>query len=667
MSGQGSGLQYICDVRAAEGHQGATTAQKPGFRADINGLRTLAIVPVVLIHAGVPWLPGGFVGVDVFFVISGFLIIGHLYREAESGRIRLFRFWARRLRRLFPMLALVTLATLIAGAFVLSPLELPGLATQAGATLISLSNMLFARDATDYFGHEVQQSPLLHTWSLGVEEQFYIVMPLVLLAIAAIAARRWTLRAVLTVALVVAFAGSLAVSAVMSSISPFWAFYTLPTRAWEFAIGGLIALALARFAPPRLLALASVWIGLALVLGSMFVISGDRAFPGLIALLPVVGTALVIFGGTTGSMPSRLLGSAPLQWIGSRSYSWYLWHWPVIVYATILFGSTVWIGLGAGLLALVLAAVSHRLIENPLRFLPRLTRSTAATYRWMGALLAGGVLVAVAVGSGGALASRSERVAPWAAVYQQGAPDSCEQPRTSSGVSYCTGGAADAPRTVMLLGDSHAAQWAPLLSALGRENGFELLVRSRPACPAAVVRVFAQRDIPLTACDAFHRDTEALLADLKPDIVLLANSDSYLGKLIVAPGTEADAWQAGYREIVQTARAAGAAVVAIEDTHRPGSDPAVCVTRPGGSVEGCTPRHDHALAEVELLMNAERVVRSELGVPALRPIEELCNAETCAIESDGVPVFADSNHLSPAWAATQTAAITALITTAFPG
>ncbi len=601
---------------------------------------------------------------DVFFVISGFLIIGHLFREATSGRIRVFRFWARRLRRLFPMLALVTVVTLVAGVLILSPLELPGLAAQSAATLFSFSNVLFARDATDYFGHDVQQSPLLHTWSLGVEEQFYIVMPLVVIVVAAIAARRWSLRSVLTVTLLLAFAVSLAVSAVLSSPSPYWSFYTLPTRVWEFSAGGLVAVAATRLAVPRPVAAGSVWAGLALVIGGMFLITGDMPFPGLIALVPVVGTALVILGGTAGGMPSRLLASAPLQWVGSRSYSWYLWHWPVIVYATILFGASVWIGLAAGLVSLGLAAVTSRFVEDPVRFLPPLVRSTGATYRWMGAVAAAGALVAVAVLGGASVVARSERVAPWAAVYQQGAPISCESLHAVSGVEYCVGGAVDATRTVMVVGDSHAAQWVPTVSTLGRAEGFRVLVRSLNACPAAVVPVVSRGTTPMTACDEFHRGTEALLSELRPDVVLIANSNSYLPQVIAPAGTEAEAWRLGYARLVDAAQAAGATVVAIEDTHRPGSDPAVCVTRPAGSVEACTPGREQALSEVRTLMEVEREVQAASGVRAFRPVEQLCGIEDCAILADGVPVFADLSHVSPAWAARQSSAISSLLASA---
>ena len=309
-------------------------------------------------------------------------------------------------------------------------------------------------------------------------------------------------------------------------------------------------------------------------------------------------------------------------------------------------------------------AVTSRLVENPVRFLPRLVRSTGATYRWMGAVAAVGALAAVAVFGGASAAARSERVAPWAAVYQQGAPKSCEIPRTASGVAYCVGGAADAARSVMVVGDSHAAQWVPTLSALGRAGDFRVLVRSLNACPAAVVSVTSRGTTPLAACDEFHRGTEALLSELRPDVVLIANSNSYLPKIIAPSGTEAEAWRLGYARLVDAAQAAGARVVAIEDTHRPGSDPAVCVTRPAGSVEACTPGRERALAEVRTLMEAEREVQAASGVPAFRPVEDLCGPEVCAILADGVPVFADLSHVSPAWVARQSTVISSLIASA---
>lgn len=296
------------------------------FRDDITGLRTIAILAVVLVHAGVTWLPGGFVGVDVFFVISGFLITAHLLREAEAtGRIDLIAFWARRLRRLFPALVAATVATCVIAALIFSPLELRGLAFEGGATVLSVANILFAQQATDDFGHDVQQSPLLHMWSLGAEEQFHLALPIVVLIVAFAARRlRMKLRTVLAVALVAVFVVSLAASVYVTDNHPFWAFYTLPTRAWEFTVGGLVALALGSRTMPKSWGSLSVWIGLGLIASSCLFIQASDAFPGLIAAVPVVGSALIIAGGSAEAPPSKLIGSAPMKWIGERSYSWYL-------------------------------------------------------------------------------------------------------------------------------------------------------------------------------------------------------------------------------------------------------------------------------------------------------------------------------------------------------
>lgn len=655
----------VSDPGVREAH--SATSMAP-FRGDVNGLRSLAIVPVVLLHAGVSAIPGGFVGVDVFFVISGFLITGHLFRQAEAGQLNLLEFWARRLRRLYPTLALVVVTTMVLSALLLSPLEMPAVALQSAATMLSVSNILFAREATDYFGQDVQQSPLLHTWSLGVEEQFYLVLPFVIV-LSLVLGRRRIPRAWLGWILVTGAAGSYALSIVASSLFPHWAFYTLPTRVWEFAVGGLVALMGARLWIAESAKRILVWAGIGMVLASLFVVTGSDPYPGAIALLPVLGTALVIFGGSRGGAGSRMLATRPLQWIGTRSYSWYLWHWPLIVFGRIVFDSdSVWIGLGGGLASLGLAAFTYRYFEWPLRTTRTLTRNTGRTYRVMASIAAVCLVFAAALYSVGEIHGRSAEVKTWASAYHQAAPSSCEVPKVAeSGTKYCISGDASSSDIVLIIGDSHAAQWVPLLDSIGSTSGYQIAVRSLDACPAAAVSVAVRGGIRNATCDAYHVDTIRLIDELEPGVVITSSSNSYIGTILDRDGDvpsasmQADLWASGYRSVVEAAQAAGATVVAIEDTYRPKGDPAVCMTRPWGGIDRCEPDRSAAVAPVTALVAAERSVQGALGVRALAFTERLCSETKCPITDSEVPIFADVSHVSSAWAANQEAGVRELI------
>jgi peptidoglycan/LPS O-acetylase OafA/YrhL len=302
-----------------------------GFRPDLEGLRGLAILLVLLFHAGIPGVTGGFIGVDVFYVLSGFLITGLLIRERErAGRVSLPAFYARRARRILPAALTVAVVTMVAAAAILPPLDLLRTADDAVAVALSVGNIRFAGLATDYFAPTGSPSPLLHYWSLGVEEQFYVVWPALL--ILATRFGRPRLGAGLVVSGVVA--ASLALSVWLTGVAAPWAFYSLPARAWQLGAGGLLAIALERGVRLRLRAplVAAGWTGLAAVLGGAVVIGAGTPYPGVAALLPTVGTAALIASGGLGRWsPGRLLAIAPMRFLGRISFSLYLVHWPMLV------------------------------------------------------------------------------------------------------------------------------------------------------------------------------------------------------------------------------------------------------------------------------------------------------------------------------------------------
>ena len=332
----------------------AATPTRRWFRGDVDGLRAIAIILVVAYHVGMPWFGGGFIGVDVFFVISGFLISRNLLREAQGHeRVALGSFWARRIRRLVPALALIIVATLIVGHFVFPLYEMGDFARQGAAAALYVSNIKFAGQAQSYFGGDLSSSPFVHTWSLGVEEQFYLLWPLLFAAVCWTARRplgrriRNYRRRSLIAVFALTFVVSLGIDVVLTGQGSTWAFYGLQSRAWEFAAAGLLA----ALPVPRLLRTVGARTvlavaGLGLLVVALVLIRATTPYPGLWALLPVLATAAVITAGHTweGEVApnpvSSALSTSPAQWLGRVSYSWYLWHWPAIVIVGAAFGST---------------------------------------------------------------------------------------------------------------------------------------------------------------------------------------------------------------------------------------------------------------------------------------------------------------------------------------
>jgi peptidoglycan/LPS O-acetylase OafA/YrhL len=367
------------------------------FRPDVEGLRAIAVIFVVLYHAHVPGVRGGFVGVDVFFVISGFLITGLLVREHEQrSSISILKFYARRARRILPASTVVVIFTVVAAYHWLGFLEGNAVADDAKWTAVFMANIHLAQIGTSYFGSQTPPSALQHMWSLGVEEQFYVVWPGLFLLVAAVA-RRVNVRIKLGVLLVAIVASSLAWSIVQTSNSSTWAYFSPLTRAWELGVGALVAIVAPLLGKiPRPAAFAMALAGLAGLLASGFWYTASTAYPGSAAALPVFATALLIAAGSAAAtLPTeRVLATPPFQWFGARSYSLYLWHWPILIIAAEYSFKplTVWQNLLWVLVAVVAAALSFRFIENPIR------KSTYLQQRPLASVAMGLVLIGLTIG-----------------------------------------------------------------------------------------------------------------------------------------------------------------------------------------------------------------------------------------------------------------------------
>src|SRR5215469_4072843 len=358
---------------AALGGQGGDHGER-NFRPDIQGLRALAVTMVLIYHLYPSLLPGGFVGVDVFFVISGYLITGQLWRGVQrTGKVALVEFWGRRARRLVPAAALVLAVTWLLSRLVLPATQLANTAQQIRASALYFQNWQLAHDAVDYLKSSDAASPVQHFWSLSVEEQFYLVWPLLFLAAGLLARRHAGRTRHVTVACLAAVlvAGSLAFSIYDTRTDPAAAYFVTTTRMWELGMGGLLVLM-----PERLGSAVGRqgwlgWAGLGMVLASPFALRGTAAFPGAIALLPTAGAALLIAGGSAGARlgPARLMSLRPLVFLGGISYSLYLWHWPLIVLYTNYVGRPVSPRSGPVLaaVAVLLSWLTKVTVEDPVR------------------------------------------------------------------------------------------------------------------------------------------------------------------------------------------------------------------------------------------------------------------------------------------------------------
>ena len=537
------------------------------FRADVQGLRAVAVTAVVLAHFGVPGFAGGFVGVDVFFVISGYLITGLLWRElVAEDRIRLGRFYARRLRRLMPALVTMIGVSGAAALWLLSGWEIRQQTGSAPFALTWTSNLYFAFRAQDYFAWLQSRDLYLHTWSLGVEEQFYLLWPLLLWALFRGVRSRSGRLAVLVL---VAVAGLVACVAV-SYRQALLAFYLPLFRIWEFALGALVFLAGEAFlsrAPQWRTGVA--WLGLAAVAAAVFLFRRQMLYPGFWAAVPALGTALVL-AGTAG----RVLANPVLVWLGDRSYSLYLWHWPVWVLGA-AWGMDRFprdkMGLALG--ALLLTVLSYRLVEYPF-WKGRFSRFGSPRHVFAGAvtvMMVGALSAFVVGGLVGAVKSRAEAVLMAARtdlppLYRAG----CDRWYRDDVLQPCAMGDADGTTTVALIGDSIGAQWASLLPAAFPDARIVILTKS--SCPMVDEPYFYERiGRVYRVCERWREKALSYLESLHPDVVFVGSAATY-------PYSRTQWIEGSRRVLTRLSRAAGRVLV-IAGTPQLGMDGPGCLAK----------------------------------------------------------------------------------------
>lgn len=453
------------------------------YRPDIDGLRTVAVVPVVLFHAGVAGFGGGFVGVDIFFVISGYLITSIIQSELAENRFSVAKFYERRARRILPALFAVMISCLVTGWFTLTPTDYQHMGESVLAALLFVSNIWFWQNSGGYFQGATDYLPMLHTWSLAVEEQFYIFFPLFLMALHRIS------RSLLLPATLAVVALSLMLAIWATPKMPSASFYLLPTRIWELGFGSLLALGFLPQQMNRIMRELVAAAGLLAIGIPIVVFDGTTDFPGLAALPPVLGAALIILAGSGGpSLVGRLLSVRPMVFIGLLSYSLYLWHWPIMAFArNWLFSVELPIAWKAGTVvaSFVAAWVSWHFVERPFRkpaYAGGFSRGRIFTGSGVG--IAGiGIMAGMVVISAGAASQRfsDEQLGRIASIKRYEPGERCFGARP--GKELCAFGKQDQLPTWLLWGDSHAKSLLPVIADIAEREGRKLVFASAPTCP----------------------------------------------------------------------------------------------------------------------------------------------------------------------------------------
>jgi peptidoglycan/LPS O-acetylase OafA/YrhL len=661
-----------------------TTRVTRKFRPDIEGLRAVAVTLVVLSHLGLGF-PGGYVGVDVFFVISGFIITRQLGAELNrNDRISFREFYARRARRILPAATVVIVGTMLACWKWKSPLQVKSDASDGLFSALSAINWRLAVNGTNYFQASTPPSPFQHFWSLSVEEQFYAVWPVLILVISVAAGNRFGRRKSLVQALLLVMAVSLILTIRTTASSPSWAYFGTQTRAWELAFGALLAVTVNYWTrmPPALASQMS-WLGLGMITLSGFTCNGSTEYPGSAVVLPVMGAAFVIAGGSPGWSRSAelVLGRRPVQFLGRTSYSLYLVHWPVLVIAPLAIGHALttadkWLVLFG---SLALAVLMFYTVEQPAR-----RWSWPVRKPWYG-LAFGSIMVAASIsatmlvsdhvvipggtGAGHAVTATSSLKAVAQAIaagtkltklpqditpsLERAADDrsfttsAClmgELATTPAPNRRCSFGDLRSGRAMAVVGDSHANQWTPALDAFAKANHWKIVLYTMAACPAGVYPY----DIDLhtnrvyTQCNEWRNGVFARLKALRPRVVLVA---SELRTIDIDPS--------GMVQAIHNFQGTGARVIYLEDTPNPERVGPVpdCLAGHPDNVQTCSlSRQDPATRLNGFIQRRiESAAVRRTGAALIDPTSWFCTTTMCPPVINNIVVYMDDSHVTASY------------------
>ena len=682
---------------------------------------------MVLYHAHVGVLGGGFAGVDVFFVISGYLITGLLWTELRrDGRISLAGFYARRARRLLPAAILVVVATAAASRILLPPLSVHSASLDGLASALYVGNYRFAFQQTNYLNASGPPSPFQHYWSLGVEEQFYLLWPVLLLIGSLVWRRTRTGRsrspdgfaAIGTLAALTA--GSYALCLWLTHANQPWAFFSLPTRAWELGIGGLLALAAPAIRNiPRSAADVLGWAGLAVVMGAFFVIGPSTPFPGTASLAPVLGTAAVIAAGSVpGAGPFGLLSTKPMRLIGRISYSWYLWHWPFLVLAPDLVGHPL--SLAANLLVALLsglvAVVSFLFVETPARASTWLAGVSRRSLVYGGTLSAGGAAACLVLAATVPTVT-GHGIAPIAVIHQSGystpattvdpqqslieslnsqinsqvaaslqSPDvpanlqptlehahhddppvfydGCMDSYLDSSVRTCAFGDLTSTTSVVLFGDSHAAMWFPALDSAANQNGWKLYNWTKATCPPIelpIVSPVLGRNF--TECESWRQTVLQRIEQVRPALVVFGVARHYTSIYGFTPYQQP--WLSGMAQMVSEITRLGSKVAVIGAIPKPPFLVPQCLSEHLTDAGQCT-EPESSVVNLTGVASEQAAVTSAGGT-YIDALPWFCANSTCGAMVGNIEMWRDDNHITATYSSFLGPMISAYLKALYPG
>lgn len=677
-------------------------------RADIEGVRAIAVLAVLLFHAGVTGARGGYIGVDVFFVVSGFLITSLLLNEKESaGQISLKDFYARRARRILPVSSLVAVITVIASWVWLEPLRLRALAHDVIAVATFSSNFVFANRGADYLQSTLPASPLQHYWSLAVEEQFYLVWP-ALIAVVCLGVTgnsRFSLRVRIATLSILVSGISFGLCMWLMNTSQPWAFYSPHTRAFELSIGALFAaLPIVKGRSEKIVASLAAWAGLITIFLCIYLFLETTRFPGPSALVPVFATAFVLRGGNvTKWSPQAVLQFSPLQWLGSRSYSAYLWHWPILIIAVPAMGRELTLNesLGCVVLALVLSEVSYRIIENPIRRNKKLIGARALVLAVSLLAIVGGTGVLaqnnppkMSVGVDATTpnlasvpstvlnaTSTTSPVEPPApslpdlavpispivdAMLATGLPgnitpslqgalsdmpiiynNGCHAGFSVVKPKNCVFGDLASTTVIGLYGDSHAAQWFPAFEKVAIKRHWKLITYTKRGCPPAEISVFSSvLGKVYNECAPWRKNAIAKMKEDGVQVVFVAHFDRLLSASTRKPMWQKE-WREGLQGSLDVIRGEGIVPVLMQDTPYPGQDVPTCLSRNYTNVHRCTQGFTTAYREDMTQMVKDFDVANE---NVLWVQSWFCATNGCPTVVGNIMIYRDDNHMSVTYA-----------------
>jgi peptidoglycan/LPS O-acetylase OafA/YrhL len=667
---------------------------KPGVRPEVQALRAFAVLAVVFYHLWPDWTTGGYAGVDVFFVISGFLITSHLFREvARTGRIKLGQFWARRARRLLPASFLVIAASAIGTAIFVPQSLWQQFFREFGASALYVINWVLAGDAVDYLGAENTPSPVQHYWSLAAEEQFYLIWPLLMLLGIFIASRTSAKnrRVATFVVLAVVTAASLTYSIVLTSVDPAAAYFITPVRAWEFGFGALLAIATApaqstdsATVAPRFVKLRAAvsWVGFAMLFATVLLYTPATPFPGWTALLPAVGTVAVIWAGSPAVFwaPTMALRLRPIQWTGDISYSLYLWHWPLVVIVSFIMNGHKHLAVSFAMLAasFVLAALTKKFVEDPVRTSRFLTtRPSALTFSFMAGAMA--IVVAVSaftwnnleVAYQGSIITSQNLAANHTECFGAAAfaPENqpCVDP-SLDGVLVPLPGSGESDRVirkgcrvstadgsflkctivkagtgrpkVVLIGDSHAEHWVPAVQEIAKARGWKLDTLLKGGCTYGSAVRSDQPASTTATCTSWTKRVLKTLKESNYDLIIVSASaeKEFNGGFDAAVAGLVDQW-------TRTEKATGVPLVAIKDPPLMSFRAPDCLTALGDQMvakaeEKCSTPRDKALIPDPQVKAAKKA-----HIPLIDLTDYFCKADRCYSTIGSVVVYRDAGHI----------------------